>query len=43
MNTEADGQPTVGADGDDTTGTPDDEDGMAVLVPLGPAGLVPSG
>lgn len=33
---EADGQPTVGADGDDTTGTPDDEDGMAVLVQPGP-------
>ncbi len=39
IDAEADGQPTVGADGDDTTGTPDDEDGMAVLVPLGPGRL----
>ena len=27
-DTEADGQPTAAADGDDTTGTPDDEDGL---------------
>ena len=27
---EADGQPTANADGDDTTGTPDDEDGVTI-------------
>ena len=31
-DTEADGQPTANADGDDTTGTPDDEDGVTVPV-----------
>jgi len=30
VDTEIDGQPSVGADGDDTNGTPDDEDGVNV-------------
>ncbi|MDA8020386.1 MAG: GEVED domain-containing protein [Thermoanaerobaculia bacterium] len=29
VDSEGDGQPSAGADGDDTTGTPDDEDGIA--------------
>jgi uncharacterized repeat protein (TIGR01451 family) len=29
LDAEADGQPTVGANGDDSAGTPDDEDGIA--------------
>lgn len=34
VDVEANGQPTVGANGDDTTGSPDDEDGVTILTPL---------
>ncbi|MEM9594417.1 MAG: IPTL-CTERM sorting domain-containing protein, partial [Acidobacteriota bacterium] len=36
VDTELDGQPTPGADGDDTAGTPDDEDGVG----FGPQGAM---
>ncbi|MCE7937786.1 MAG: DUF11 domain-containing protein, partial [Chloroflexi bacterium CFX6] len=36
LDVEANGQPTVGAGGDDATGVPDDEDGITFLTPLIP-------
>lgn len=35
-DTEPDGQPTANADGDDTTGTPDDEDGITFTSAVAP-------
>ncbi len=34
IDSEANGQPSVGADGDDTTGTPDDENGVTIPTSL---------
>ncbi len=39
VDAETDGQPTPLADGDDTTGTPDDEDGISFTSPLIPGAL----
>jgi uncharacterized repeat protein (TIGR01451 family) len=39
VDAESDGQPSVGADGDDLAGTPDDEDGITFLTPVLPGQL----